>query len=402
MLSKEVITSQLTQTLGRTQLHELGLRYEGKVRDNYTKGDTRYLVATDRISAFDKVLGTIPLKGQILNQMAAWWFEQTKDICPNHVIDIPDPQVTVAKNLNPVPMEVIVRAYLTGVTSTSIWTHYSQGKRVYAGHTLPDGMRKHQRLEKPIITPSTKAEQGEHDETISREQALARGLVTEAEFDHIAEKAMALFNKGTEIAQKRGLILVDTKYEFGKDEAGNIFLMDEIHTPDSSRYWYSRTYDDRMKQGGDPDALDKEFVRRYLVSLGYKGEGEPPTLPDDIRVEAAARYAQTFELLTGREFAPDLGNPLTRIRQRLGLDGARCKAKIFITPRAGVLDPQGDTVSQALHRLGFTETRSTRIGKYIELILEETDKGRAMTRATEMCQQLLANPIIEDFRIEIE
>ena len=401
MITKETFASQLSQTLGSTHLNELGARYEGKVRDNYTRGEVRYLVSTDRISAFDKVLGTIPCKGQILNQLAAWWFEQTRDICPNHVLSIPDPQVTIAKNLTPLPMEVIVRAYLTGVTSTSIWTHYSQGKRVYAGHTLPDGLRKHQKLDRPIVTPSTKAEHGEHDETISREEALARGLVTEAEFDFVSEKALALFAKGVEVAQKRGLILVDTKYEFGKDEHGNILLMDEIHTPDSSRYWYSRTYDDRMKQGGDPDTLDKEYVRRYLISVGYKGEGEPPTLPDEIRLEAAARYAQTYELLTGHEFAPVLGNPMARLRKNLGLEGDRCKAKIFITPRVGILDPQGDAVSQALHGLGFAETKGVRLGKYIELTLEEKDKTRALARATEMCQKLLANPIIEDFHIEI-
>jgi phosphoribosylaminoimidazole-succinocarboxamide synthase len=318
------------------------------------------------------------------------------------LIDIPDPQVTVAKDLTPLPMEVIVRAYLTGVTSTSIWTHYSQGKRVYAGHELPDGMRKNQRLEKPLITPSTKAEKGEHDETISRAEALARNLVTEKEFDEIAEKALALFAKGTEIAQKRGMILVDTKYEFGKDKDGNILLMDEIHTPDSSRYWYSRTYDDRMKQGGDPDALDKEYVRRYLVSLGYKGDGEPPALPDDIRAEASARYAQTFELLTGRELQPEQGEPLARIRRRLGLEGAKRTAKIFITPRAGILDPQGDAVSRALGGMGFSEVRGARVGKFLEITLEETDNAKAIERINEMCQRLLANPIIEDYRIEIE
>lgn len=402
MIAKEVFASQLNQTLGRTQLHELGLRYEGKVRDNYTKGDIRYLIATDRVSAFDRVLGTIPFKGQILNQLAAWWFEQTKDLCPNHVLDIPDPQVTVAKNLTPLPMEVIVRSYLTGVTSTSIWTHYSQGKRVYAGHTLPDGMRKNQKLEKPLITPSTKAEKGEHDETISREEALARGLVTEKEFDEISEKALALFAKGAEIAQKRGLILVDTKYEFGKDKDGSILLMDEIHTPDSSRYWYSRTYDDRMKQGGEPDTLDKEFIRRYLVSIGYKGEGEPPVLPDEIRVEAAARYAQTFELLTGQELRPEMGDPLPRIRRRLGLEGKKLTAKIYITPRAGILDPQGDAVSQSLVGLGFSEVKGARVGKFLEVSVEESDKTKALARVNEMCQKLLANPIIEDFRVEID
>jgi phosphoribosylaminoimidazole-succinocarboxamide synthase len=402
MLSKEAVTAQLAHTLSRTDFPSLGEKYEGKVRDNYVRGDKRFIVVSDRVSAFDKVLGTIPFKGQLLNQLAAWWFEVTRDICENHLIETPDPQVTVARNLTPLPVELVVRAYLTGVTSTSIWTHYAQGKRVYAGHQLPEGMKKHQRLERPLVTPSTKAEKGAHDETISREEVLSRGLVSAADFDYIAEKALALFARGSEIAQKRGLILVDTKYEFGKDADGKIVLMDEIHTPDSSRYWYSRTYDDRMKQGGDPDALDKEFLRRYLVSVGYKGEGEPPPLPDDVRVEAALRYSQTFELLTGQEFTPEVGDPTARIRRNLKLSGAARVAKVFITPRKGLLDPQGEAVSRSLVGLGFPEVKGVLVGKYLEVAVEEPDRQRAEARVREMCQKLLANPIIEDFRIELD
>lgn len=403
MLSPKILTEQLSKTLARTDFSELGQKYEGKVRDNYVKGDKRWIVVTDRVSAFDRVLGTIPFKGQLLNQLAAWWFEETRDICPNHILSVPDPQVTLARNLTPLPLEIVVRGYLTGVTSTSIWTAYARGERVYAGHTLPDGLKKHQKLPTPLVTPSTKAEKGEHDETISREEAIRRGLVTPEEFDFLAEKALALFARGTEIAQKRGLILVDTKYEFGKDEQGQIYVMDEIHTPDSSRYWYIRTYEDRMKQQADPDALDKEFIRRYLVSVGYRGDGPPPPLPDDIRIEAANRYAQTFELLTGREFVPEPGDPATRIRKNLGEKAGLLRtARILITPRKGVLDPQGETVLSSLHSLGFTEVKNLRIGKYLEISLEGSMHANAKERLKEMCEKLLANPIVEDFQIELD
>jgi phosphoribosylaminoimidazole-succinocarboxamide synthase len=397
---RQALTSQLSRTLARTDFPALGARYEGKVRDNYVKDGRRYLISTDRVSAFDRVLGTIPGKGQLLNEMAAWWFDQTRDLCPNHLLEIPDPQVMVARELRPLPIEVIVRGYLTGVTSTSIWTHYARGLREYAGHKLADGMVKHQKLPKALVTPSTKAEKGEHDETISRAEALSRGLVTAKEFDALEERALALFAKGTKIARDRGLILVDTKYEFGRDEKGEITLMDEIHTPDSSRYWYSRTYEDRMKQGGDPDALDKEFLRRYLVSVGYTGEGAPPVLPDDIRVEAGLRYAQTFELLTGKAFAPVLGDPLARMQKNLALLGGLRSFKVFVTPRKGVLDPQGEAVAQSLSGLGFAEVRGVRVGRYIEVSVEERDAARAAARVEEMCKRLLTNPIIEDFTIE--
>lgn len=397
---REALSALLSHTLARTELHALGARYEGKVRDNYTKDGRRFLVSTDRVSAFDRVLGTIPGKGQLINRMAAWWFEQTREICPNHVLDVPDPQVTIAEELRPLPLEIIVRAYLTGVTSTSIWTHYARGVRTYAGHALPEGMVKHQRLPAPIVTPSTKAEKGEHDVTISRAEAIARGLVSARDFDEIEARALALFAKGSEVAQQRGLILVDTKYEFGRSADGSIKLMDEIHTPDSSRYWYSRTYEDRMKQALDPDALDKEFLRRYLISVGYQGEGAPPVLPDDIRLEAGLRYAQTYALLTGEPFVPVAGDPLARIQRNLALFGGTRLFKVFVTPRRGVLDPQGDTVAQALTAMGFAELRGVRVGRYLEVSVEERDPAKARARVEEMCRRLLTNPIIEDFSVE--
>ncbi|MCD6498093.1 MAG: phosphoribosylaminoimidazolesuccinocarboxamide synthase [Deltaproteobacteria bacterium] len=320
MMGPDVVRSMISKTLRATDFPQLGTMQKGKVRDSYVQGNRRYIVATDRISAFDVVLGTVPFKGQILNQMASYWFEQTKDIAPNHVLDVPDPAVTVAKDCRPLPLEMVVRAYLTGSSSTSIWRAYERGDRVFCGHDLPDGMSRHQRLDRPLVTPSTKAEIGEHDRSVSRAEVLAMGLVTEQQFDEMADYAMALFALGQRIAAERGLILVDTKYEFGLEGSGRILLIDEIHTPDSSRYWYLDSYEGDFSAGRNPRALDKEFVRRYLRDeLGYSGQGEPPVLPDDLVVEAAMRYAGLFEEVTGRPFDPNKEDPETRIRRNLGL-----------------------------------------------------------------------------------
>jgi len=317
MIDTNVIQSQLTKTLDATDFPSLGEKYEGKVRDCYIKDGRRIIIVSDRLSAFDVVLGTIPFKGQVLNQMAAYWFEITKDLVPNHVIEIPDPQVMIGVECQLLPVEFVMRDYLTGVTSTSIWSHYQKGVREFCGHKLPDGMRKNQRLEKAILTPSTKAEKGDHDRSVSREEILAMGVLKPAEFDEAAEMCARLFAFGQKEAAKRGLILVDTKYEVGRRPDGKLVFIDEVHTPDSSRYWYADDYQSRFDGGQEPRGLDKEYVRRTLAEQGYKGEGPPPKLTDEVRVEAARRYIQVCELITGRPFVPDQAEPIARIRKNL-------------------------------------------------------------------------------------
>jgi len=318
-IDEAVIRAQLDKTLGSTNFPELGEKYEGKVRDCYVRDGRRTLVATDRISAFDVVLGTIPFKGQVLNQMAAFWFEATANIVPNHVINVPDPTVTVARECELLPVEFVMRAFLTGVTSTSIWTHYSEGGRSFCGHGLPDGMKKNQRLPKAILTPSTKAEKGQHDQSVSRERILEMGALSAADFAAAAEMCARVFAFGQQEALRRGLILVDTKYEIGRRPDGTLCFIDEVHTPDSSRYWYADDYDARFARGEEPRGLDKEYVRRTLADQGYKGDGPPPKLTDDVRVEAARRYIQVCELVTGRPFVPNTEEPSARIRKNLKL-----------------------------------------------------------------------------------
>ena len=320
MISDEVLRAQLTKTLDGTHFANLGEHYEGKVRDNYSRDGQRIIVVSDRLSAFDVVLGTIPFKGQVLNQLAAYWFEETKHLAPNHVIDVPDPNVTRAVECQPLPVEMVVRSYLTGVTSTSIWRHYEQGSRLYAGHQLPDGMKKNQPLPRPLVTPSTKAEKGGHDETVSREQLLERRLLDAKTFEQLSEMCLKMFAFGQERARSRGLILVDTKYELGRRPDGTIVLIDEIHTPDSSRYWHAEDYAARLAKGEEPRSLDKEYVRRHFAALGYTGDGTPPPIPDEVRVEAARRYISAYELVTGRTFEPNTEDPLPRIRKNLGIN----------------------------------------------------------------------------------
>ncbi len=304
------------------EFDQLGKRYSGKVRENFSSGDERIIVVSDRISAFDVVLGTIPFKGQILNGLARHWFEATADVAANHMIATPDPQAMRVHECTPVAVEFVVRAHLTGVSSTSIWRAYERGERVFCGHQLADNMVVHQRLPTPIVTPSTKAAKGGHDRSVSRSWLIGQGIIEAERFDRIAELSLALFARGQKLAAKRGLLLVDTKYEFGIDRAGQLRLIDEIHTPDSSRYWYADTYEEAMAKGQDPRSLDKEFVRRWLVSEGFRGEGEPPILPDRIRIEAARRYIETYERLTGTLFEPSASPPLPRLRENLGVRSA--------------------------------------------------------------------------------
>lgn len=320
MLTAEEATLALDRTLAGTDFPELGQKYEGKVRDNYSAPEgKRFIVVTDRISAFDRVLGTIPYKGQILNRLAAWWFEKTKASVDNHLIGVPDPNVLECVECEPILVEMVVRAYVTGTTSTSIWTHYERGERVFCGHRLPDGLKKNQKLDRAILTPATKAPKGEHDVSGSRDDILATGHVSPADFDVAAELAMRLFAEGQRVCAERGLILVDTKYEFGRTKDGRIVVIDEIHTPDSSRFWLAESYEERFARGEDPEPLDKDFVRRHFTALGYKGDGPPPPLPDEVRVGAALRYAEAFERITGMPFTPDPQPPIPRIRKNLRL-----------------------------------------------------------------------------------
>jgi len=316
-IDEKVIRAQLGKTLDKTSFPELGDKYEGKVRDCYVRDGKRALVVTDRLSAFDVVLGTIPFKGQVLNQMTAFWFEATADIAPNHVINVPDPQVMVARECKLLPVEFVMRAYITGVTSTSIWTHYQQGVRKFCGHDLPDGLEKNQKLPKALLTPSTKAEKGEHDRSVSRAEILDMGALSAEDFDRAAEMCARVFAFGQGEALRRGLILVDTKYEIGRRTDGSLCFIDEIHTPDSSRYWYADDYQARFDRGEEPRGLDKEYVRRTLAEQGYRGDGPPPPLTDEVRVEAARRYIQVCELVTGRPFVPDTDEPNARIRRNL-------------------------------------------------------------------------------------
>jgi phosphoribosylaminoimidazole-succinocarboxamide synthase len=316
----DTLRAQLRRTLTSTDFPSLGEKYAGKVRDNYSRDGKRTIVVTDRLSTFDVIVGTIPFKGQVLNQMAEYWFRETADIAPSHFFSAPDPNVMVVQECEPLKTEFVMRAYLTGVTTTSIWYAYARGAREFCGHPLPDGMTQHQRLPEPLLTPSTKAEKGGHDISISREQLVEQGSISAEHFDRCASIAQALFDFGQKRAAERGLILVDTKYEMGIAPSGEILVIDEIHTPDSSRYWFADDYETRMAAGEPPRSLDKEFVRRWFVEEhGYSGDGEPPPLTDEIRVEAAKRYIATYELIAGREFAPDTADPVPRIAENLGL-----------------------------------------------------------------------------------
>jgi phosphoribosylaminoimidazole-succinocarboxamide synthase len=290
-----------------SDLPALGARHSGKVRDWYNLSEgRRALIVTDRISAFDRILGAIPYKGQVLNQLAAFWFGHTLDIVPNHLLRMPDPNVSIVKTCKPWPVEIVVRGYITGVTSTSLWTLYAQGERDIYGITLPDGLRKNDRLPAPIITPTTKAEHGAHDERITRDEIVARGLVPAQVYAQIERVALALFQRGSEICAAGGLTLVDTKYEFG-DHDGELTLIDEIHTPDSSRFWLNShptlpRSAGEGKGGGEPVNFDKEFIRLWYAERGYKGEGEPPAMSDDLIEQASARYIAAFEMIAGETF----------------------------------------------------------------------------------------------------
>lgn len=299
LLTDERFLKELRGTLDRTSFGHLGARREGKVRDSYVDGDIRTIVTTDRLSAFDRHVGTIPFKGQILNAIANYWFDATADIVSNHLIEVPDPNVWRVRECTPIPLEFVVRGYITGVTTTSLWVNYEAGTRNVAGNLLPEALRKNERLPAPILTPTTKVEV--HDRNLSRAEAIADGLVTAELFDRCAEICFRLFARGTDLAAHRGLILVDTKYELGLD-GDEIVLIDEVHTPDSSRYWYADSYHELFRSGEDQRALDKEPLREWLVEQGFHGEGEAPVLTDEVRIATATRYILLAEELTQRPF----------------------------------------------------------------------------------------------------
>jgi phosphoribosylaminoimidazole-succinocarboxamide synthase len=314
-----LLREQCERTLKETEFSELGVAEKGKVRDSYVSGERRFIVATDRVSCFDVVVGTLPFKGQLLNQLAVFWFEHTREIARNHLLEAPDPNVSVVQECKTLPVEFIYRGYLTGSSSTSIWTAYERGERDYCGHQLAEGMGKHEPLPETLLTPTTKAAMGAHDELISREALIANGAISEEHYDEAAAIGAKLFAEGQRWAESRGLILVDTKYEMGLDPDGRIIVIDEIHTPDSSRYWHRDGYERALSQGEDPTQLDKEYLRRWLGDRGYRGDGEWPEIPVDVRCEATRRYVEAFEQITGHSFEPDSEAVEPRIRRNLGL-----------------------------------------------------------------------------------
>jgi len=314
---KDRIKAELNNTLTKTSLAR-GSKRTGKVRDQYDFGDKVALITTDRQSAFDRVLASIPFKGQVLNLTSAWWFDQTKDIIPNQVIDVPDPNVTLAKKCAVFPIEFVVRGYITGSTSTSLWTVYNKDNRTYCGNDLPEGLVKNQKLTANMLTPTTKEEH--HDRPIAPDEIVSEGWMTQEDWDYCSQKASALFAFGQKKAAESGMILVDTKYEMGRDSSGEIMLIDEIHTPDSSRYWIAKTYNERMTAGQEPQNIDKEFLRLWFVdNCDPYNDDTLPEAPEELVAELSSRYIYLYETITGGLFPfPDSGKPVNeRINENL-------------------------------------------------------------------------------------
>ena len=311
------IASELDNCLTKTTL-PVGNKKLGKVRDQYDLGDKIVLITTDRQSAFDRVLAAIPFKGQVLNQTSVWWFNQTANIVPNHLIATPDPNVIVAKKCSVFPIEFVVRGYITGSTKTSLWTVYNSGDREYCGNILPEGLIKNQKLKNNMLTPTTKDEH--HDQPIAPGEIVSEGWMTHEEWEYCSSVALKLFSFGQQQATKHGLILVDTKYEMGRDEDGNIVLIDEIHTPDSSRYWINESYETRMAAGEEPQNIDKEFLRLWFVEhCDPYNDAELPPAPTDLVIELSSRYIYLYETITGEQFTlpPDGETILDRIISNL-------------------------------------------------------------------------------------
>lgn len=302
---RAALEAALPWTLVESDLPGIPCTLRGKVRDNYDLPDGRRLiVATDRQSAFDQVLAAVPFKGQVLTGTARFWFEATADVCPNHVLAFPDPNVTVARRLGMLPVEVVVRDYLTGTTATSIWPMYRDGGRLLYGIRFADGLRRNEKLPETILTPTTKGDAGAHDAPISESEIVDRGLLSAGQWEEVRALALAVFARGRELAAARGLILVDTKYEFGIDDAGRITLADEIHTPDSSRWWRIDSYAERFARNEDPEALDKDFLRRWIIARCDPYREPIPPIPPATLVEFALRYIEQYEMITGLAFEP--------------------------------------------------------------------------------------------------
>ncbi len=303
MITKKNIIKIRNKLLKTIDIPFFKTKYQGKVRDYYKLGNQRILITTDRISAFDKILGYIPYKGQVLNQLSSFWFNKTSNIIENHIISVPHANISVVKDAKPFPIEMVVRGYITGVTTTSIWRAYEQGERIIYGLRFPDGLQKNQKLPTPILTPTTKAEHGLHDEKITHDTILQKRLIPEKILLQMEKAALKLYKRGSDICQKRGLILVDTKYEFGEHN-GKLILIDEIHTPDSSRFWKADNYYVRFKKGLEPENFDKEFFRIWYVQKGYRGDGEAPKMSMDLQIATSIRYIKIFEMITGKKFKP--------------------------------------------------------------------------------------------------
>jgi phosphoribosylaminoimidazole-succinocarboxamide synthase len=321
-MNDEQLRQVLPHAFDGIDLPFLGRKSSGKVREIYDQGDRLILITTDRLSAFDRILGLVPYKGQVLNQLSAFWFEQTRDIVGNHFLASPDPNVTIGRKCRPLPVEVVVRGFISGVTKTALWYRYSQGERTIYGIDFPDGLRKNDPLPEPIITPTTKASDGGHDERITSAEVVAQGLVDPETWMRVQGAAVELFRRGQEIARRGGLILVDTKYEFGISDDGEILLIDEVHTPDSSRFWTLESYEklnagDAVGERAEPENFDKEFIRLYYAEHGYRGDGDPFPLPAELAIQAAQRYIRTYEMITGRVFEPGEYPVGERVRQNL-------------------------------------------------------------------------------------
>jgi phosphoribosylaminoimidazole-succinocarboxamide synthase len=302
LIHKKTILSSLPKVLKGIDLLDLGKKQSGKVRDFYVLSGKRIIVTTDRQSAFDVNLGFIPFKGAVLNLLAAFWFEKTKKIVPNHLISVPHPNVLIARNCEPIPVEMVVRGYISGVTKTSIWYSYQKGERMIYGIKFPDGLKKNQELPKPVITPTTHGGgAGGHDERLTREEIIKRKIVPEKLYKQMERVSLELFKFGSELCKRRGLILVDTKYEFGLVD-GKLTLMDEIHTPDSSRFWVAKTYKSRFTKGAEPENFDKEFLRLWYAEKGYRGDGVPPKMSKQLIVDLSQRYIGVYEKITGKKF----------------------------------------------------------------------------------------------------
>jgi len=327
VISKNELIKLLSVAFGETDLPLPG-KQAGKVREWYPLRDGRRLIiTTDRLSAFDRILARVPYKGQVLNQLSAWWFDQVRDIIPNHILSIPDPNAAVVTEVEPLLVEVVVRGYITGVTTTALWYRYELGEREIYGYTFPDGLEKNQALPEPIITPTTKGVAGAHDERLTCSEVVSRGILDAATWDQVQAAALAVFKRGQQIAKEAGLILVDTKYEFGRapdpagGHSGQVMLIDEVHTPDSSRFWKADSYASQFAAGLEPENFDKEFVRKAYAEKGFRGDGDIPYMPNALWAAASERYVAIYEMLTGGTFVPGSYPVGPRLSENLGQAG---------------------------------------------------------------------------------